>query len=505
MANTFSRFFGKAYDAIMSKGRRRQVQLDTRTEDRLLFPIDRDQLTSNTRHMRRNAAIVAFAIRKHLDYVSTFTFQCRSGNPAVDRDIESLMNWYARPLNCDVSGRFSLQRIIRMLEASATVDGDAFIMKMTDGRIQLIEGDRVRTPTQFGEEWLQSPPDMDGYVHGVQITASGKPLNYAVCDRNPLGYGYQLANIVPAKYAYMHGYFDRYDQVRGISPLSSALNTFFDLYEATEYALAKMKLSQLFALKFQHAAAGDEVIGSDNEVKFDFGSGPQMMELEPDEDADFLESSTPSTEFQAFFNAGIQVGLKSLDIPFSFYDESHASFTGARLALLQYEQSCDHKRANLQTILNQLTVWRLSLAIADGDLVFPEVMTDADGNELPSPVKLIDDIDFEWIPTGLPWLDPLKEVTADTMAVQSGFKSRQMICKEAGTDFFRVADQIAQENEYLKSKGLNTAVSDLNMDIGEVVKAAITDAVTKDPDAEDEPTPAPTSKKSSKPVKQKAA
>jgi capsid protein len=484
MSNFVSRWFGKAYDAIQTKGRRRQIALDTRSEDRLLFPIDRDMLVSNTRHMRRNSAIVAYAIRKHLDYVSSFTFQCRSGNPEVDRDIESFMQWYSRPLNCDVSGRFSLQRIIRMLEAGATVDGDEFLLKFTDGRIQLIEGDRVRTPTTLGEEWLQSPPDLEGFVHGVQITPTGKPLAYAVCDRNALGYGFTLNQIIQAKYVYHHGYFDRYDQVRGISPLSSALNTFFDLYEATEYALAKMKLSQLFALKFQHAAAGDEVTDADGELRFDFGSGPQMLELEPDEDASFLESSQPSNEFQSFFDAGIQVGLKALDIPFSFFDESHASFTGARLALLQYEQSCDSKRANLQQILNQLTVWRIQLAIADGDIVLPDLMTDADGNQVTSPVKGIDDIEFEWIPTGLPWLDPLKEVTADTMAVQSGFKSRQMICKEAGTDFFRVADQIAQENAYLTSKGLGTSVSDLAMDIGETVKAGlIAEAAQSDSDA----------------------
>jgi lambda family phage portal protein len=448
----FSNWIGRAYDAITTNGRRRVPRLDMRSEDRLFLPLDRDQLLSNARSLRRNAAIAAWAIRKHQDYVSTFNFQCRSGNPELDREVESLMNWWARPLNCDVSGRFSLHELIRMAEGLRTTDGDCFFYKLSDGRIQLIEADRVRTPTDLGEyKDTLSPNEFADFVHGVEVTPSGKPLRYAIAERTGgIGQnGFTLKEVTQAQYVYHLAYRERYDQIRGISPLSSAINQFADLYEAQEYALAKMKLSQLFALKFKHGTVAED--GSDP-YKFEFGQGPQIVELDPTDDAEFLESATPSNEFQAFMLQGIQAALKSLDIPFSFYDESHTNYSGARQAWIMYEQSCESKRNQLRQLLNNLTVWRLSLFIADGHLNVPAGMS-------------MDDIVFEWIPAGIPWIDPLKEVTANALAVKSGLKSRQMLCKENGDDFFTIVDQIAQENEYLAQKGLNTDIDNITLNL----------------------------------------
>ena len=55
-----------------------------------------------------------------------------------------------------------------------------------------------------------------------------------------------------------HGFFDRFDQLRGISPLAPAVNTLRDCYEGYDYALAKMKVAQLFALAFYRQQADFE-------------------------------------------------------------------------------------------------------------------------------------------------------------------------------------------------------------------------------------------------------
>jgi lambda family phage portal protein len=454
----------KAYDAIGSNKRRRKVAIDTRTEDKMLLPLDREQLISNSRSLRRNSAIAAFAIRKHLDYVATFNFQCRSGIPEFDREVENLMAWWSRPFNCDVTGRFSLLEIIRMLEGLATTDGDAFIYKLADGHVQLIEGDRIKTPTNLGD-FTNADIKVEDFTHGVKLSPAGRPLQYAICERtggfNTNGYNqFKLQEIADARNLLMRAYRDRYDQFRGISPMSSAMNTLFDLYEAQEYALAKMKLAQLFALKFKHAVPATDA-GTDNgdDYTFSFGEGPQVIELEGEDDADFLESATPSVEFQSFMQTGIQVALKSLDIPFSFFDESHTNYSGARQALIQYQQSAESKRESLRRILDALTVWRLQLFIQDGYLT------------LPPEIQTLDDITFEWIGTGIPWIDPLKEVTANSLAVKSGFTSRQRICKESGEDFFTIADEIGTENEYLKSKGLSTDIENITFNAGDLINA----------------------------------
>jgi hypothetical protein len=42
---------------------------------------ERRKLISAGRDIHRNFSLAAWMLRKHLDYVSSFTFQCRSGNP----------------------------------------------------------------------------------------------------------------------------------------------------------------------------------------------------------------------------------------------------------------------------------------------------------------------------------------------------------------------------------------------------------------------------------------
>jgi len=135
------------YDAVESKNRRQAPTGRLRSEDKELLPHQRRKLTSASRDIHRNFTIAAWAIRKHLDYVSTFSFQSRTGSADLDGRIEDLMGWWSRPANCDVAARHSLPRLVRLAEERRMVDGDVFFLKLSDGRLQAIEGDRVQTPT----------------------------------------------------------------------------------------------------------------------------------------------------------------------------------------------------------------------------------------------------------------------------------------------------------------------------------------------------------------------
>ena len=435
------RHFLFGYDATETTGRRRVRPVVLRNEDDVLDPKSRKRLISDTTDLRRNYSIARWAISKHLDYTSVFSFQCRTGNRALDERIEALMDWWSRPLNCDVTGRHSLQRLTRLSEGLRTVQGDMVVLKMSDGRVQLIEGDRIRTPN----EGLPASIDPGKLVHGVEVTPSGRASRYIICDRaGGLSNKFTFKAAIPARYTYCHGVFDRYDQVRGVSPLASAINAFSDVYEASEYALAKAKVSQLFGIKFKRAAdtaLTETESDTGTGPTFNFGRGPQVLDLDPGDDAEFMESRTPSTEFATYMDRMIAVALKSLDIPYSFFNEAATNYSGARQALLMYEQSAKVKRGEVRELLNQLTAWRLQLFIDDGVLVLPAGMT-------------VGDLKWEWISSGIPWIDPLKEASADIALVQSSLRSRQEISKERGRDWFSVVDELAAEEAYLKEKNI---------------------------------------------------
>lgn len=450
------------YDAIEPKGRRKAPTGIVRSEDAELVPNQRRKLVQSTRDINRNYAVAAWAIRKHLDYVSKFSIQFKTGDKNTDFLLETLMAQWSRAGNCDIAGRHSLRRFVRLLEARRTIDGDVLVLRLANGQLQAIEGDRIRTPVGGSPEIDQIP--LSRMRHGVVTNDFGRAMGYSICKRttgndySPGSGGFVFERIVSADHAHLHAYFDRFDQTRGISPLSAGLNTLRDTYEGCELALAKMKVAQLFGLKITRDsddAMGEVSADDEDETKYtvDFGKGPIFLDMDPGDNAEFLENKTPSNEFQQFIQTSISISLKSLDIPYSFFAENYTNYSGARQALLQYEESAKEKREDVRAMLDWITAWRIRLWAMDGML--PGID--------PKSIR------WEWIPTGLPWIDPLKERQADIQGIEAGLTSRTRALRQRGEDFFEVADELAEEKKYLEGLGLDSRVTPVPVTINEGV------------------------------------
>ena len=433
-----------SYDgADTSKKRRRAVSSALSSEDAKLTAKKRKQLHGAARDLSRNFAIAAWAIRKHLDFVAAFKFQARTGDAGLDREIDGLLQWWSRPENCDVAGRHGLGRLVRLLEERRTVDGDVLLVKMAGqrvrGKLQAIEADRIVDPkgdtaTADGTRW----------VHGVRVNDAGRAVGYAVHRRVRGGKALEIDRVIAARNAIHHGFFDRFDQVRGVSPLAPAVNVLRDVYEAADYAMMKAKVASIFGLTLFRDALDSpgSLDSSTSPAEVDFGAGPVMLDLNADDRAEILESKTPANEFQSFSQMMIAVALKALDIPYSFYDESHTNFYGSRGALLHYQKSVEHKRADVREMLRKLTVWRLAMWIEDGELVLPSGMS-------------LGDVRWEWIPAGLAWWDPAKEIRGDVEAIRAGLRTRAEIRAERyGDDWLDVVDQLERERAELDKRGL---------------------------------------------------
>ena len=457
------------YDAAENRGRRKAPTGQLWSEDRELTQAKRRAVQSGVRDLRRNFSVAAWMIRRHLDYVASFRFRSTTGVDALDDQIDEFVRIWGKPENCDVSGRFSLRRLVRLMEALRVVDGDAFAVKLADGRVQIVESDRVREPVGGDRQYL--PRDLDSFVQGVKINTAGKPVAYAVHKRGADGTNFEFERTVAARNVVHVAYIDRIDQVRGISPIVAAMNDMRDLYEAKEYALAKMKVSQLFALAFFRDATdaagnvNDNGEGTDTAPKYDvdFGRGPVLLDLDPGDKAQFLESASPATQFQEFFDVVIGIAMKAVDIPQSFYNEAHTTFHSSRAAFNLYLKACRSKQEDLQQVLDQLTLWRLQLAIAEGQVQLPAGMT-------------IGNLRWEWNPDGVQWWDKEAEIRGDAAAIAGGFEDWETVVKSrTGGDIYQHIDTIARVQDYAKAKGVsltlayNTVVarSEKTADVGE--------------------------------------
>lgn len=439
-------FSGCGYEAVEDSPRRPPVQINLRSEDDILQPFQRDRLISATRTVRRTAPLAGWMLRKHLDLISTFSFQCNEEDDSLCDAIQQIIEEWSRPENCDAAGRHSLRQLMRLQETHKVLDGDVLHVQNRDGTLSLISGPRIRTPQQARDgEW----------IHGVRCTRAGKALGYAVHRRSEAG-GWELESIVDARDATLAGYYDSAEQVRGISPLATAINQLRDSHSNLDLALAKHKVACLFALAFTSEPTGTEGIDMPGTVteqdaedsesgqtlrtrEVDFGQGPQVLNLDPGEDAKFLEASGTHQNFESFHAALMDLVLLTLDLPSTFLRPTDTNFVGQLGALQLYRISAANKQQHNVEVLRRHTEWVLSRAVLDGRLVLPAGRT-------------VGDLQYDWIAQGLPWWDPSKEIRGALLAITAGLDSPQRVARELGRDFYANVDELASALEYSRGK-----------------------------------------------------
>lgn len=442
------------YSASQGSNRRNNPLGPVKHEARILTQARRTALDVNAADLQRNYAIAAWMIRRHLDYVATHDFLPQTGDRGLDQELKSYVTGISRPAYMSAGYRCGREKFFRLAEARRVLDGDTFLFLIGDGRVEGIQGDRVRDPE------TETMKAESGWVQGIRTGAGGRHLAYSIYGRSAEGVGYRDGNVYPNRYVIPYGFYDRYedDMTRGVSPLATALDPLRDTYEAKTYALAKAKVSQLMALAiFKQAAesVGDvmettpateaDAADADTEsggprYQVDFGKGPVMLDLDPGDRAEFLESKTPSTEFVAFMMTTIMVALKALDIPYSFYDEKHTNFFGSRGAWLHYERACLDKRTDQQELRRRWLLWRLQVGIQAGDISLPSGMT-------------LRDLVFRWVPLGMPWWKPSEEIKGTVMGIGAGLDNPQDACLRTGSVFEENVTKTCEAIKFAEDEG----------------------------------------------------
>lgn len=441
------------YDIVEQTDRRKQVSPNNRSEDVELNPALRQQLVAQANDCMRNFAIARWAVGKHLDFVSRFSFTCQT-KTSFDTAVQDLMEeWTNEPRECDITARHTFDRIVRMTEARAVLSGDHLLLKLKDGRLQQVETDRLRDEVGMSMDQTK--------VHGVWMDAGGAAQSFRVWDRQLWG-GYSNPRNIPADACCFHGYWpnERSDQVRGIGLITAGLQDFCDAYEWQELTKATAKLRTAFGLVVtskaldgigEHTEVDDGDQDTDDEAtestgpkyQVEFGKGPFKVELDEGEDMKFLHDDSPSENTFEFFKSTIGFALKSLDIPLSFYDEALTNFFGQRAALILYLESCKTKRRNLRVnVLNPITRWKIVQWIAQGRLALP-----ANGD--------IAKIPFAWHPAGVPYWNPSQEINADIQAIQSGLGNWEDIYLErTGRDWFADMLRLKEQQAFLRDNDI---------------------------------------------------
>lgn len=428
-----------------------------RSEEMILTPMKRAKTIETARDSQRNFSLMAWLVRCHLDYTTSFQFRSRSGDRTFDRVLEKAFSRWAMAVNCDQARRHTLAKIIRQHRGGVIVDGDHAILKVRGGRLQLFESDRIAR----GDG---APKQVNDF--GLVLDDYGAALQFALCMRDRSNGNLKHAALVNAADVVYFGNFERGDQVRGISPLVSALMQQQDLYETLDYTLIKSKLHALFGLIIKRdpafnkdgelnylmnqASAEEKAKGRQDEYEIEARPG-FVLQMKPGDGMDLIESKNPSTEFQNFTELEIRLILAALGMPYTMFSSAGASWSGMNGDIQKYKIRANVERDDCKESLYQISDWILPILVGRG-IRLPDGIT-------------IEHIlaNYEWSPTGSFVLDPSKESAGNVIDVQSGFRSRQMVCAGLGLDFFDVIDDLAEEQKYAEKKGVALATIPLNI------------------------------------------
>jgi hypothetical protein len=458
------------YNAVQDKNRRQAPQTRVKREEEVLTESKRTKMLATTQDQMRNLSLVAWIVRKHLDYSSSFHASFRTGKDPLDQLVNQILDWHGAPQNFDFLGRFGRNEMFRFHELEKVVSGDAGLLKLDGLKLQAIESDLIAKgvlPANATETQKADFEKVNG--PGLVLDDDGRILQYAICKRGKNGAKPIFDHLEARDNLIFDGYWSRFSsQYRGISPLSAAINTAQDVSEGLEWNIIKAKLHALFGIAIMRKSpdTGDfggaggataetqDAAATDAQTELDLNPRAiNILDLEQGDKAEILESGTPSSEFVNATYLYIQIAMLALDIPITAFDSRRSSFSARIADLNEYEVSVAYKRDKnrharkaysdwlLAQIWNDPTSeWKLAQTAQRNDMTLTQVQNAVD-----------------WIPMGAPWLDKLKQVMGDGLAISLGLDNSIDAAQRRGGDVFENIDKQKKVLNYAETQGVPIA------------------------------------------------
>ena len=459
-------------------------------------------LRQRSRMLYMGAPVAAGAINTNrTNIVGTgLTLQATPDNRVLKLSPEALKEWqatveaefslWADSRSCDALGINNFYELQEMILRSWLMNGDVFVLikrgKPTPFnpyglRLHVVEADRVCNPgTSYGfmsDTRMEIPAGQPGAGHmvydGVEVDQTGAVVAYYVCNCYPFeiwpnkeitwtrvearGSRTGLPNILHIMQS------ERPDSYRGVPYLAKSIEPMLQLRRYTESELMGA-LVQTFHTAwiytetnqaenpFNETGAGDiegvEDSISEDDNEYEMGPGT-VFHLNPNEKVSFGNPTLPTAGFENFMKQVVKIAGADWELPYEMLmKEFTASYSASRGALLEAWKAFRMRRKWFaDDFCNPVYELFLSEAVATGRIRAPGFFQD--------PLIRKAWCSCQWIGPSQESLDPLKEVQANVLQVENGFKTRTQVTREtSGGDWEANVRQLTMEKQLLDEAGL---------------------------------------------------
>lgn len=391
--------------------------------------------------------------------------------------------WAGRKENCDALGLCDFNDAQQLAFTASILSGDAFvILKHLEPtplnpyglRFHIIEADRVSTPTRFSNATANAifsnmtegvAENGNKIYDGIEVDADGKVVAYYIRNTYPfepiragktewarveaIGEKTGLPNILHIMEA------ERPEQYRGVTYLAQVIEPLLQGRRYTDSELTAAVVESFFTafikteapadeMPFNETAPEDQSEVSSDPNDYEMGPG-QVNVMKPGEDVVFADPKRPAGGFDAFMTSICKQVGAALEIPADLLLKAfNASYSASRAALLEAWKAFKMKRAWFVADFCRpiYEVW-LSEAIARGRIYAPGFFSDLTIREAW--------LGSEWVGPSQGQLDPVKEVTAEKMACEEGFGTREeSTIRLSGGSYDANVERLVSENKRLR-------------------------------------------------------
>lgn len=388
----------------------------------------------------------------------------------ANKVIEAGWRDFCKRGNCTVDGQMSMTGALRLTMHAVPNDGEVLIRKVRNYdnphnfAIQLIEADHL------DEDYNQTLPNGNTIVMGVEKDVWGRPLAYHLLTKHPGDYysytpGVQRRVRIPAD-EIIHLFIpERIRQSRGVP---WAVTTIADAKMLGGYKEAAVVNARVGAstMGFYEREIGAPVLNEDKEENTDEPIRevePGIFEkLPPGYKVSTFNTKYPDGEFAVFYKAMLRSIAAGLDVS---YNSLAADLEGVNYSSIR------------QGVLDERSVWEgVQLWLIESMLepIFEEWLAiQLVTQNIPLPFSKFYKFNApNFIPRGWPWVDPLKDENANAVAIKNGTTSRTRICAAKGVDFEEVLDELYEEEQLAKKKGIVLDAEKASLLAGEAIKNA---------------------------------
>ena len=239
-------------------------------------------------------------------------------------------------------------------------------------------------------------------------------------------------------------------QVRGVSGLAPVLLRLHELDQYEDATAVAQKVRALFAGFITDAAGDGAGFGADaGKEIIEHGLEPGTLRvLPPGTDITFSEPATGGDSYADFVKVQLRAIAAGLGVTYEQLtgDMTGVNFSSARVALIEFRRRIEALQE--QVIVHQFCkpTWErfVRIAVLSGALPAPGFERD------PRPWLAV-----KWMPPGWDWVDPLKDIKADALAVANHFKSRSEVIAARGWDPEMIDAEIAGDQKRADRLGLS--------------------------------------------------